>query len=37
MKRDTIGHASCIERDVATGMLRAVADVTRGGGGAEAY
>jgi len=36
-KRDAIGHASCIERNVATGMLRAVADVTRGGGGAEAY
>jgi len=37
MKRGTIGHASCIERNEKTGMLRAVADVTRGGGGAEAY
>lgn len=37
VKRDRIGHASCIERVPATGMLRAVADVTRGGGGAEAY
>jgi gamma-glutamyltranspeptidase/glutathione hydrolase len=37
MKRPAIGHASCIERDEKTGKLRAVADVTRGGGGAEAY
>jgi len=37
MKRDAIGHASCIERNISTGVLRAVADVTRGGGGAEAY
>jgi len=36
-KRGTIGHASCIERNEKTGVLRAVADVTRGGGGAEAY
>jgi gamma-glutamyltranspeptidase/glutathione hydrolase len=34
---DSIGHASCIERNPGTGLLRAVADVTRGGGGAEAY
>jgi gamma-glutamyltranspeptidase/glutathione hydrolase len=37
MKRDSIGHASCIERNPSTGLLRAVADATRGGGGAEAY
>jgi gamma-glutamyltranspeptidase/glutathione hydrolase len=33
----TIGHAHCIERDPASGELRAVADVQRGGGGAVAY
>jgi gamma-glutamyltranspeptidase/glutathione hydrolase len=32
-----IGHADCIEVDPATHGLRAVADVTRGGGGAAAY
>ncbi|WP_437937118.1 gamma-glutamyltransferase [Sorangium sp. So ce341] len=33
----SIGHANCIERDPASGELRAVADVRRGGGGAVAY
>jgi gamma-glutamyltranspeptidase / glutathione hydrolase len=33
----SIGHAHCIERDVMSGELRAVADVKRGGGGAVAY
>jgi gamma-glutamyltranspeptidase/glutathione hydrolase len=33
----SIGHANCIERDPASGELRAVADVSRGGGGAVAY
>jgi gamma-glutamyltranspeptidase/glutathione hydrolase len=32
-----IGHADSIEVDPATQGFRAVADVTRGGGGAEAY
>jgi gamma-glutamyltranspeptidase/glutathione hydrolase len=32
-----IGHADCIEVDPATLGFRAVADVTRGGGGALAY
>ncbi len=35
--REAIGHADCIEVDLATGMLRAVTDVTRDSGGAEAY
>ena len=34
--RDHIGDANCIERDPATGDLRAVADVARGGGAAAA-
>jgi hypothetical protein len=33
----TIGHANCIEVDPKTGGYRAVADVTRGSGGALAY
>jgi gamma-glutamyltranspeptidase/glutathione hydrolase len=33
----SIGHANCIERDPRSGELRAVADVSRGGGGAKAY
>ncbi|HKU36954.1 MAG TPA: gamma-glutamyltransferase [Polyangiales bacterium] len=32
-----IGHADCIEVDPATRGFRAVADVTRGGGSAQAY
>jgi gamma-glutamyltranspeptidase/glutathione hydrolase len=32
-----IGHANCIEVERTTGSLRAVADVSRGGGGAAAY
>ena len=36
-RRGRIGHANCIEVDPATGMLRAVADVARGGGEAAAY
>jgi len=32
-----LGHASCIERDPKTGLLRSVADVTRRGGSALAY
>jgi gamma-glutamyltranspeptidase/glutathione hydrolase len=36
-QRSSIGHANCIEVDVASGMLRAVADITRCSGGAEAY
>jgi gamma-glutamyltranspeptidase / glutathione hydrolase len=32
-----IGHADCIEVDPKTNGFRAVADVTRGGGGAAAY
>jgi len=32
-----IGHADCIERDPHSGVLRAVADVDRGGGGVAAY
>jgi hypothetical protein len=32
-----IGHADCIEVDPKTNGFRAVADVTRGGGGAVAY
>ncbi len=34
---EPIGHANCIEVDPASGQLRAVADVPRGGGGALAY
>jgi gamma-glutamyltranspeptidase/glutathione hydrolase len=37
LEREPIGHAHCIERDPATGELRAVADVSRGGGGALAF
>ncbi|HTV22916.1 MAG TPA: gamma-glutamyltransferase family protein [Polyangiaceae bacterium] len=32
-----IGHANCIALDPETGLLHAVADVTRGGGAAAAY
>jgi len=32
-----VGHADCIEVDPTTHGYRAVADVTRGGGGAQAY
>ncbi len=32
-----IGHANCISRDLKTGELRAIADVTRDGGKASAY
>lgn len=32
-----IGHANCIEVDLASGLRTAVADVARGGGGAAAY
>jgi gamma-glutamyltranspeptidase/glutathione hydrolase len=34
---DGIGHANCIEIEPATGGVRAVADVSRGGGKAVAY
>ena len=34
--RERIGHANCIERDPATGQLRAVADTGRDGGDAAA-
>jgi len=37
LRRGTIGHANCIEVDPTTQGLRAVADVTRGGGAAAAY
>jgi len=33
----SIGHANCIERDPASGLWRAVADIPRGGGAAAAY
>jgi gamma-glutamyltranspeptidase/glutathione hydrolase len=35
--RPSIGHANCIEVDPHTHVLRAVADVARDGGSAEAY
>lgn len=34
---EPIGHAHCIEVDPTSGILRAVADLKRGGGGASAY
>ncbi|MET0343709.1 MAG: gamma-glutamyltransferase family protein [Polyangiales bacterium] len=36
VEETSIGHANCIEVDPHTGTLRAVADLTRGGGGAAA-